>query len=473
VSMDLQIINARLVTPTSPAKIGSPWPARAARGAQMGTLRIIDRATIRIRDGRIVDIAQAAARSRDGADDNVGPGDAPSMLPPSPGQPSPAPHALAPHSPPGPTTPRTIDAAGRAVVPGFVDCHTHALWAGSRLDEWDLKRSGATYQQIMAAGGGIMSTVRAVRSASPEQLTANVRANLDRMLAAGSTSIEVKGGYGLDLATELKILRAIRAAAEGFAGTVVPTALLGHAIDDADPNFVDRTIRQTLPAIAAEFPGIAVDAFIEKGAWSVEQACELFERAAALGLPIRMHTDQFTSLGMIGRAVSMGARSCDHLEAASDADLALLASSPASSPCAGVMLPACGFHLDGRYARGRRFVDAGGGAGAGGAGGAAQAGGLLAIASNYNPGSAPCGSMAMIQALAVRHLGLSPAEALTAATLNPAAILNLPDRGTIEPGARADLLILHAADERMISWEAGLSPVAMVIAGGRPVPSLG
>ena len=365
--MDLQIINARLVTPTSPAKIGSPWPARAARGAQMGTLRIIDRATIRIRDGRIVDIAQTAARSRDGGEDDVGPGDAPSMLPPSPGQPSPAPHPLAPHSPPGPTTPRTIDAAGRAVVPGFVDCHTHALWAGSRLDEWDLKRSGATYQQIMAAGGGIMSTVLAVRSASPEQLTANLRANLDRMLAAGSTSIEVKSGYGLDLATELNMLRAIRAAAAGFAGTVVPTALLGHAIDDADPDFVDRTIRQTLPAIAAEFPGIAVDAFIEKGAWSVEQACELFERAAALGLPIRMHTDQFTSLGMIGRAVSMGARSCDHLEAASDADLTLLASSPAASPCAGVMLPACGFHLDGRYARGRRFVDAGGPRGRGGA----------------------------------------------------------------------------------------------------------
>jgi imidazolonepropionase len=270
------------------------------------------------------------------------------------------------------------------------------------------------------------------------------------MLRAGSTTIEVKSGYGLTTQDELKMLRAVREAQGRFAGTLVPTALLGHAIDEQQPGFVGRVTRETLPAVAAEFPGIAVDAYCETGAWSVEQCVKLFARAHELGLPVRVHADQFNSLGMIPAALHLGARSVDHLEATSKDDLKLLA----ESATFGVMLPACGFHAGERYARGRAFV---------------QAGGLACIASNYNPGSAPCGSMAFVIALAVRHLGLMPVEALACATLNPARLLGLSDRGYIAPGARADLLLLKEGDERALAYEFGTSPVHTVWAGGRVV----
>ncbi|MGD9690338.1 MAG: imidazolonepropionase [Phycisphaerales bacterium] len=356
-----------------------------------------------------------------------------------------------------------IDAAGRLLLPGFVDCHTHACWAdpsgaptGShRLDEWAMKRAGRVYLEILRAGGGIMATVRGVRAASEEQLAEQVLARADRLLANGSTTIEVKSGYGLTTGDELKMLRAIRRAASRFAGTLVPTALLGHAIDPDQPRerFVRSVIVETLPRVSEEFPGIAVDAFCEQGAWTLAECRELFEAARRLGHPVRVHADQFTSQGMTPLAVAMGARSVDHLEASTPADLAALSGAQGTW---AVALPACGFHLDGRYANLGPVVRGGGAS-------------RVCIATNLNPGSAPCWSMALVIALGVRHGGLSPEEAVIAATANPARLLALEDRGVLEPGRRADLVLVdaHSADE--LAFNFGDSAVRRVWAAGRMI----
>lgn len=341
-----------------------------------------------------------------------------------------------------------IEAGGRVLMPGFVDAHTHALWAGDRLSEWELKQKGASYLEILRAGGGILSTVRAVRAASAEELTANLAARLQIMLREGTTSVEVKSGYGLTTADELKMLRAISSAAAEFRGTVIPTALLGHAIDPDQPRFVNVTIEETLPAVSAGFPGIAIDAFCEQGAWTVQDCRRLLERAIELGHPVRLHADQFNAMGGLDLAVELGARSVDHLEATGAEGLARLA----RSPTFGVMLPACGLHVDGRYGDGRSFLDAGG---------------KLVLASNCNPGSAPMSSMPFVIALAVRKLGLTVPEAIEAITCSPAHLLELSDRGQIAPGMRADLILLRHTDERLLAYELGGNPVDAVICAGQ------
>jgi imidazolonepropionase len=351
------------------------------------------------------------------------------------------------------SAPRDIevaDAEGRVLMPAFIDSHTHLCWAGDRLDEWDMRRRGAAYLDILKAGGGIMATVRAVRAANGDQLAAGLRLRLDKLLREGTATVEIKSGYGLTTDDELKMLRAIRDAAIGWPGTVVPTALLGHALDPDVPDFVRRTIDETLPAVHREFPGITIDAFCEDGAWTPDDCRALFEQARAMGHPVRVHADQFNALGMTRHAAEWGARSVDHLEASTPADLRRLA----ASDTFGVILPCCGFHLDGRYADARAFVDAGG---------------ALALATNCNPGSAPCSSMPMAIALATRHCGLTPAQAIAAATINPAALLGFSDRGSIEPGARADLILLRHRDERLLACEFGGNPLEMVLAAGTPV----
>jgi len=340
-----------------------------------------------------------------------------------------------------------IDARGQVLMPGFVDGHTHACSAGDRLHEWEQKLSGVPYLEILKQGGGIHSTVKAVRAATEMKLTENLVERLSMMQGAGTTTVEVKSGYGLNKATELKMLRAIRHAAQIWVGTVVPTALLGHAVEGDGETFVQTTIEEVLPAVTAAFPGVAVDAFCEDGAWSMESCVRLFERAQEAGHPVRMHSDQFNSLGMIPEAIRLGAVSVDHLEAATDDDLGLLA----NSSTMGVILPCTGFHTDGRYARARQFV---------------EAGGAVALATNCNPGSAPCYAMPFAIALAVRHGGLTPAEAIVACTVNAAGLLGLHDRGTIEVGQRADLALLVHRDERALAHEVGGNPVEWVICGG-------
>lgn len=345
-----------------------------------------------------------------------------------------------------------LAAEGRVLLPGFVDAHTHALWAGDRLDEFEQLQRGRSYVEILASGGGILSTVRAVRAASEQELADRLVARLNVMLREGTTTVEVKSGYGLDTATELKMLRAIRAAAARSDVAVVPTALLGHALDPDQPDLVNRVLGETLPAVHAEFPTIAVDAYCERGAWSLTDCRALLERARALGHPLRLHADQFSALGGLDLAVELGAQSVDHLEATAPEGLARLA----RSRTVGVILPASGFHLDDRYANARALLDAGG---------------RLVLASNCNPGSAPTSSMPFVIALAVRKLGLRVDEAIRAVTAEPAALLGFSDRGRIAPGMRADLILLRHTDERALAYELGGNPVDLVIAGGRLVGS--
>jgi imidazolonepropionase len=345
---------------------------------------------------------------------------------------------------------RVLEADGRVLMPGFVDAHTHALWAGDRLDEFEQRLRGASYLEILKAGGGIWSTVRSVRAASQSELAARLRQRLEVMLSEGTTTLEVKSGYGLDTEHELKMLRAIAEAARGFRGTVVPTALLGHALDASDPDFVRRTVEETLPSVHREFPSIAIDAYCEEGAWSVEECRRLLGAAKALGHPLRLHVDQFHSLGGVELALDLGVVSLDHLEATTPELLGRIA----RAGIFGVMLPIGVLHLDGQYGNARAFVDAGG---------------KLVLATNCNPGSSPSSSMPLAIALGVRKLGITCAEAITAATSHAADLLGLSDRGRLEVGKRADLVLLRHRDERQLAYELGGNPVLHVICDGNLV----
>jgi len=349
-----------------------------------------------------------------------------------------------------PDNAQTINAQGRVVMPPFIDAHTHLCWAGDRLDEWEQKQSGATYLDILKAGGGIMSTVRAVREASTIQLAESLLIRLNWMLREGTTACEIKSGYGLSTADELKMLDAISLASETWPGQISPTACIGHAKDPEVMNFVDQTINETLPAVHERYPGITIDAYTEDGAWSVDETIRLFKAAKDLGHPLRVHADQFNALDMLEAAVELGTLSIDHLEATTPKSLKHLAESNSM----GVMLPCSGFHVDGRYADGRSFIDAGG---------------TLVIATNANPGSAPCFSMPMAIMLAVRNLGITAAEAITACTTNAANLLRFADIGTIKPGNRADLILLRHTDERQLGYEFGGSHVDLVICNGQTI----
>ncbi|MFK7759389.1 MAG: imidazolonepropionase [Phycisphaerales bacterium] len=343
-----------------------------------------------------------------------------------------------------------IDAKNRVVMPAFVDAHTHLCWAGDRLDEWELKQRGASYLELLEAGGGIMSTVRAVREATVDQLTEQLLTRLNAMLYEGTTACEIKSGYGLSTHDELKMLEAITAASRVWPGKILPTACIGHAKDPDVPHFVDQTIHETLPAINEQYPGIPIDAYTESGAWNLEETIQLFTAAKKLGHPLRIHADQFNELGMVEAGIELGVLSVDHLEATSKNSLKQLARSHSM----GVMLPCSGFHVDGRYGDGRGFIDAGG---------------ALVIATNTNPGSAPCVSMPMSIALATRHVGITAAEAITASTVNAAHLLGTKQLGTIKEDSQADLIMLKHTDERQLGYEFGGSQVDLVICNGKIV----
>jgi imidazolonepropionase len=343
-----------------------------------------------------------------------------------------------------------IEADGRVLMPGFVDCHTHACWAGDRLGEWEEDLRGVAPAEILKKGGGIQATVRAVKEATRKQLASGLRVRLDAMLRGGTTTVEVKSGYGLTIDGETKMLHAIARAAQEFPGTVVPTALLGQTVDGDVATFTRVVVRELLPAVWHEFPGVAVDAVCAADAWPVEACVRLLERAGKHGLPLRVSADSTEATGMIAEALRLHLRSVDHLENASKADLLALA----ASDTFGVFTPGASFHAGGRYARAGAF---------------AESGGLIALASDYSVASAPSHAMPFVIALAVRKSGLTVAEAIAATTVNAAAVLGLNDRGTIEVGQRADLILLRHRDERLLAHEIGGNPVELVVAGGKRV----
>ncbi|MFI4914987.1 MAG: imidazolonepropionase [Phycisphaerales bacterium JB060] len=348
-----------------------------------------------------------------------------------------------------------LDAKGKALMPAVTDCHTHACWAGDRVDEWAARLAGASYIDLLKAGGGIKSTVRAVRAASQQQLADLLLERLLAMLAHGTTVVEVKSGYGLRTPDELKMLRAIRDAADRFPGTVIATACIGHALDPDVPRerFIRITIDETLPAVTAEFPSLAIDAYAEPAAWHVSECVELFDKAQQAGHSCRVHADQFTSMGMVEAALERDFLSVDHLEASSPDLLQRVAKSHTHA----VVLPCSGFHVDRRYADARTLLDHGAN---------------LCIATNMNPGSAPCPSIPMAIALACRFSAapgspaVTPEEAIAATTRTPARMLGLTTRGTLTPGSRADAILLTHTNERELAHTFGANPVDRVWVGG-------
>jgi imidazolonepropionase len=348
----------------------------------------------------------------------------------------------------------TISACGRVVMPGFVDPHTHLVWAGARADEFAMRVGGATYLEIMAAGGGIMSTVRHTRAASLEELVVEANERLLKMLAYGTTSVEIKTGYGLNVEDELKQLRAIRRLQSGTPAILVPTFLGAHAIpaefQGRADEYVDLIVDEMLPAVVAEGSALFCDVFCEEGAFSLAQSRRVLEAAKALGLALKIHTDEFKPLGGTRLAVELGATSADHLACTLPDEISLLA----QSETVAVLLPGTPFGLgECHYAPGRKFIDAGG---------------AVAVATDCNPGTCWCESMPMMVALACRYMGMTPAEAISAATINAAYAVGLGRQvGSLEPGKRADVILLDVPSYQYLGYRFGTNLVRTVVVEGR------
>jgi imidazolonepropionase len=336
-----------------------------------------------------------------------------------------------------------LDGSGLCAVPGLVDCHTHPAFGGDRVEEFSLRAGGASYEELHAAGGGILSTVRATRALDDDGLRARVEQHAGWMLAHGTTTWEGKSGYGLDRDTELASLRAIRDAGG------VPTWLGAHSVppefEDGDA-YLDFALAKVLPGAAQV--ATAADVFLERGAFDAGQARRYLEACRDAGLALRLHGDQFTESGAIPLALELGARSVDHLEATGLQGGRALA----GSDVAGVLLPASALFLDRPMPPARALVDAGA---------------AIALATDFNPGSSFTTSLPLVCSLACTQLHLAPAEALSAVTVNAAHVLGCAgDRGRIAPGLRADLLLLDAPDWRYLAYHLGGDLVTAVIRGG-------
>jgi imidazolonepropionase len=337
-----------------------------------------------------------------------------------------------------------IDGRGRCAIPGLVDCHTHAAFCGDRVEEFSLRAAGAGYEELHARGGGILATVRATRAADDDGLDAAVARHRDWMLRHGTTTFEAKSGYGLDRDTELASLRAI-----GAAGGI-PTWLGAHAVPPEFDGDGDAYLAFALAEVLPEAARIAeaADVFLERGAFDVSQARRYLEECRAAGLALRLHGDQFTEQGAIPLAVELGARSVDHLEATGEDGVRALA----ASEVVGVVLPASALFLGRAMPPARALVDAGA---------------VVALATDFNPGSAFCESLPLCCSLAATQLKLSPGEALAACTVNAAHVLGRADRlGRLAPGYRADVVLLDAPDWRYLAYHLGGDLVSEVIVAG-------
>ncbi|CAN5649320.1 imidazolonepropionase [soil metagenome] len=423
--VDLIIHNARqLVTCLSNGK--------AKKGQQMQDIGIIENGAVAVKDGVIAAVGKSDQVLREFKAENV------------------------------------FDANQRVICPAFVECHTHLVFAGNRLDEFELKIKGANYLEILEAGGGILSTVKKTRQASLAELVEQSRKRLDKMFEMGVATCEVKTGYGLNLETELKMLDAIAELDKIHPIDIIPTFLGAHAVPPEfkgrEDEFTNFICEEMLPVIAdirkceLNFKGIFknkpffVDVFCEKNAFNLEQSKKVLLAAKSLDFGLKAHVDEFTNLGCAKFAIENGATSIDHLDATSEEEIALLA----KSKTIGVITPTVNFNFGScEFADARKIIDAGC---------------AIALSTDFNPGSALCPSLPSAMAIACRYQKILPSEALNAATINAAFAVGLGEKlGSLERGKQADILILDTNDYRQIAYEFGSNAVEQVIKKGKLV----
>jgi imidazolonepropionase len=405
------------------AQLVTPRGRSAVAGPAMRQVQVLDNATVVVHDQTIEWVGPAAA------------------------------------CPPLPADATVIDAAGKTVVPGFVDSHTHLVFAGSREAEFEQRLAGMTYQQIAAQGGGINATVARVRQASRAELKETARKRLALLLSFGATTIEVKSGYGLGAADELKCLEVIAELNAEGPWELVPTFLGAHAVPpeyrDDRGGYVRLLIEKMLPEVAAGRLAEFCDVFCETGVFSLEESERVLSRARDLGFRLKLHADELTPLGGAELAAKLNAVSADHLLCITDAGIESLA----KSGTVATLLPGTAFFLGAAYAPAGRLM---------------EAGAAVALASDCNPGTCPTENLPLVGAMACTQMKMLPAEVLTALTLNAAAALGRADRlGSIEPGKQADLLILEVPDYRHLFYHFGMNHVGNVVKRGQLVFATG
>jgi imidazolonepropionase len=345
-----------------------------------------------------------------------------------------------------------VDVGGRAIVPGLIDPHTHAVWAGDRLADFEARTSGSTYEEILASGGGIRRTIRATAAASQHDLVALAKPRIDSLIASGATTIEVKSGYGFTPEAELAMLEAIQALSAGSPARILPTLLIHipPPLAVGRSSYMSRVCEELIPEVARRKLARAVDIFVEKEAWQIAEAEELFHRAKQYGLAIKLHSDQFHCIGGVELGIRLGALSVDHLEASGPTQIAAIA----ASSTIGTVLPGVSLHLGIPSAPGRKLIDAGA---------------AVAVGTDLNPGSSPLFSISTALALSVRLNGLTIEEALVAGTVNAAFALGIEEAGRLEAGCVADFLVLHSRDWRDLLYTLGANPVRDVWIAGKRV----
>ena len=405
-------------------QLATPCGQQAKRGAEMAELELLEDAAVWIHGGTIQAVGKDADVMKNAQDAGV-------------------------------TDAQELGATGKTVIPGFIDPHTHFLFAGARAEEFDDRLAGVPYLELLKRGGGIVSTMRATRAASDAELYAEGKDVLEDMLRLGVTTTEGKSGYGLDKDTELRMLRIMKQLDADLPNTVVTTYLGAHAVPpeykDCADDYVDFIVNDMLPLVEKEHLATFVDVFCETGVFTPAQSRKILEAAKARGFALKLHADEMSSTGGAGLACALGATSADHLLSVSDEDIHHLA----ASDTVAVLLPATAFCMRKPYAPARKLIDSGA---------------AVALASDYNPGSCYTYSMPLLLGLAVIAMHMTAAEALTAATLNAAAALGRAETlGTLEPGKRADVLLLDAPDYRYLSYKTGLNLVTTVIKDGMVV----
>jgi imidazolonepropionase len=352
-----------------------------------------------------------------------------------------------------------LDVGGRVVLPGFVDSHTHLIHAASRAEEYELTIAGASYEQIARKGGGILNSVKKLRAATSDALKTRAHAALRDFAAHGTTTVEAKSGYGLDVASELKILRLHKELAAEERLEIVSTFLGAHVVPAEYRNkpggteqYIALLTEKLIPEVAAEKLAEFCDVFCDRGAFSRKESKRILEAGKKSGMAPRVHGEQLTRTGATQLAVQVGAASCDHLEQVNKADIKALA----KSDTVATLLPGCDFHLGlKKYAPARELIDADA---------------IVALATDYNPGTSPTVSMPMILSLACSQLRMSPAEAIVAATINAARSLRRDNTiGSLEAGKQADIAVFEVDDYREIPYYFGVNTCWMTLKKGRPV----